>query len=308
MSTATRRRVGIVGYGHLGKYLADAVLKRPDDLELVFVWNRTVDRMRGAVPAECILENLDEFESRTVDLIVEVAHPDITAEYGARFLHAADYMIGSPTALADIALESRLREAASCNSGAHGMYVPSGALWGGPDIRKMADRRTLKALKITMKKHPLSFKLEGDLGVKCDASAAVSGETLLYEGPVRALCPLAPNNVNTMAAAAVAAHNLGFDGVVGCLISDPSLESHIVEVDVVVPAPTRFRSVCELCAQIPLNQAPSLGMPHMHPSSVACCRHTDVAMACTFAEGLSGDFGRAVNVKMYLQLWRLCTL
>ena len=37
------------------------------------------------------------------------------------------------------------------------------------------------------------------------------------------LCPLAPNNVNTMACAAIAAHNLGFDGVVGCLVADPRL-------------------------------------------------------------------------------------
>lgn len=41
------------------------------------------------------------------------------------------------------------------------------------------------------------------------------------EGPVRELCPLAPNNVNTMAAAAIAAHNLGFDKVTGSIVSDP---------------------------------------------------------------------------------------
>ena len=35
------------------------------------------------------------------------------------------------------------------------------------------------------------------------------------------LCPLAPNNVNTMAAAAVAAHNLGLDGTKARLVSDP---------------------------------------------------------------------------------------
>ena len=39
----------------------------------------------------------------------------------------------------------------------------------------------------------------------------------LYRGPVRELCPLAPNNVNTMAAAAVAAANLGFDNTIGVL-------------------------------------------------------------------------------------------
>ena len=40
-------------------------------------------------------------------------------------------------------------------------------------------------------------------------------------GDVRSLCPLAPMNVNTMAAAAMAAHNLGFDSVQGKLVADP---------------------------------------------------------------------------------------
>ena len=45
-------------------------------------------------------------------------------------------------------------------------------------------------------------------------------------GPVRQLCAMAPNNVNTMAAASMAAHNLGFDSVQGCLISDPRYIKH----------------------------------------------------------------------------------
>ena len=32
---------------------------------------------------------------------------------------------------------------------------------------------------------------------------------------------MAPNNVNTMAAACMAAPTLGFDGVQGCLVADP---------------------------------------------------------------------------------------
>ena len=53
----------------------------------------------------------------------------------------------------------------------------------------------------------------------------------LYHGPVRALCPLAPNNVNTMAAAAVAATGLGFDGTMGRLVADPGGEDwHTVQV------------------------------------------------------------------------------
>ena len=71
-----------------------------------------------------------------------------------------------------------------------------------------------------MSKHPSAFKLTGHLA---ELVTTVKETSLtLYEGPVRELCPLAPNNVNTMACAAIAAHNLGFDGVTGCLVADPT--------------------------------------------------------------------------------------
>ena len=47
---------------------------------------------------------------------------------------------------------------------------------------------------------------------------------ILYEGPVRDLCPLAPNNVNTMACLAI--FGIGFDRTVGRLVSDPDTDSH----------------------------------------------------------------------------------
>jgi aspartate dehydrogenase len=46
--------------------------------------------------------------------------------------------------------------------------------------------------------------------------------TILILGPVRDLCSLAPNNVNTMAVGALTAHNLGFDKVQAFLVADPA--------------------------------------------------------------------------------------
>ncbi|XP_035691956.1 putative L-aspartate dehydrogenase [Branchiostoma floridae] len=226
-----KRRVGIVGFGHLGAYLVQEILKR-DDVELAFVWNRSVENVQGQVEDKFILSDLDKFAERNPDLIVEVAHPSITEKYGEAFLDQADYMVGSPTALANQKVETKLREKASTCG--HALYVPAGAFWGAQDIKKMADRGSLKGLKVTMRKHPSSFKLNGSLKEKNDNIGADA--VVLYDGPVRDLCPLAPNNVNTMAAAAVAAHNLGFDVVRGCLVSDPSLtDFHVVEVDVTGP-------------------------------------------------------------------------
>ena len=86
---------------------------------------------------------------------------------------------------------------------------------------------------------PHHLKLLSPLREKLDAAVAIGaeGETLLYEGPIRGLASLAPNNTNTIAAAALAAENLGMDGTVGRLVCDPTLEAHIVEVEVTGDGP-----------------------------------------------------------------------
>ncbi|XP_042200353.1 putative L-aspartate dehydrogenase [Callorhinchus milii] len=138
------RRVGIVGYGSLGQYLVDMIVQAGAEqgLQLVFVWNRSQEKMRGRVPEELQLKDLNMFGDRKSDLILEVSHPQITKEFGERFLRNADFMAGSPTAFADPETDRRCRRASAQHG--HTLYIPSGALWGASDIQKMADRGTLK--------------------------------------------------------------------------------------------------------------------------------------------------------------------
>ena len=71
-------RVGVVGYGHLGQFLTEAILKHPE-LELAFVWNRSKTAFESAsFDKSFVLENLEDSASKRPDLIVEVCHPDIT--------------------------------------------------------------------------------------------------------------------------------------------------------------------------------------------------------------------------------------
>lgn len=74
-----------------------------------------------------------------------------------------------------------------------------------------------QALFIRMSKHPSCFRLTGDV---LSDWTEVEGRRILFRGSVAELCPMAPNNVNTMAAAAVAAGTLGFAGVQGEIVSD----------------------------------------------------------------------------------------
>ena len=68
-------------------------------------------------------------------------------QFAETFLSTCDFMCGSPTALADKDLEDRIKK--SVEKSGNGFYVPSGAFWGGEDIRKMADRGTLKVITET---------------------------------------------------------------------------------------------------------------------------------------------------------------
>jgi aspartate dehydrogenase len=238
--------VGIVGYGKLGQYLAKEILSQGADkcgLQIGFIWNRTPETVEtDPIAAPYLLRNLQHFaEPRalvnggdmvTVDLVIEVAHPDITTQYGEQFARACNVFLGSPTALADRSLEQRLRQAASDTG--HAIYVPSGALWGAVDLQKMADADTLGSVTITMKKEPSSLKVMGSVANlnKQYIESDSSDEHVLYDGCVRDLCPLAPNNVNTMACAALAAHTLGFDQVRARLVADKRLTAHVIEIDI----------------------------------------------------------------------------
>jgi predicted dinucleotide-utilizing enzyme len=93
---STPRRVGIVGYGNLGRYLVGEVLKRPDCLQLAFVWNRTesvFDDTDCSLDKSYILRDLNDFASRQADLIAEVAHPSVASQYGGDFLRSADFLV-----------------------------------------------------------------------------------------------------------------------------------------------------------------------------------------------------------------------
>ncbi|XP_054553336.1 aspartate dehydrogenase domain-containing protein isoform X1 [Talpa occidentalis] len=215
-----------------GQSLVSHLLTQGADLglELVFVWNRDPGRMAGSVPPSLQLQNLAALGERNPDLVVEVAHPKIIHEFGSQILRHANLLVGSPSALADQATERQLLEAS--HRWNHGVFVARGALWGTEDITRLDAAGGLQSLRVTMATHPDGFRLEGPLA----AARCTGPRTVLYEGPVRGLCPFAPRNSNTMAAAALAAPSLGFDRVIGVLVADLSLtDKHVVDVELSGP-------------------------------------------------------------------------
>uniref|UniRef100_A0A4W5LQX9 Aspartate dehydrogenase domain-containing protein n=1 Tax=Hucho hucho TaxID=62062 RepID=A0A4W5LQX9_9TELE len=183
-----------------GQYLVERLQREGAQvgLTLVFVWNRNTDKLRESVAEELILHNLPDFTDRGADVIVEVCHPKIVKDFGVQFLSKAHFLVRS------LSLS---------------LFLFSGKIL-----------LSLTTLFIRMSKHPSCFRLTGD--VLSDWTED-EGRRVLFSGSVAELCPVAPNNVNTMAAAAIAAGSLGFAGVQGEIVSDTALSDyHVVEVEV----------------------------------------------------------------------------
>ena len=234
-----KRRIGIIGYGKVGRFLCERVRAHPD-VELAFVidlfTSDTVLRDE-TVPSSAKLERIEDFESTRPDLVVEVAHPDVVKKFGLMILRKCNLMVASTTAMADSAVGDRMMKEATRPSG-FGLYLASGALWGGRDIQKMSENGTLRELTITMVKHPASLKLKGLAATKLSDAEGRDGEITLYDGPLRDLCFMAPNNVNTMATAGFAAlKTTGFEKTRAILRCDRGLRETIITVDAIGTVP-----------------------------------------------------------------------
>lgn len=216
-----RTRVGIAGFGFVGRNVYERIVGDPDlGLDVAFVWNRSSDRL-SEVPMDLRLDDLADFAERKPDLVVELAHPEITRQFGAKVLKVADYLLLSVSALVDDALEASLRAAADA-SGTR-LLIPHGALVGVDNL--VEGRANWSTVTITFEKHPggIDFSESGIDG------GAITERTTVFEGTAREIGALFPRNVNTMVTCALA--TVGLDRCQAKLIADPALDVGIAIVE-----------------------------------------------------------------------------
>ena len=238
---ANMKKIGIIGYGSVGQFLADRIMNDPhcgETMELAFVWNRSPDKLDdGKLPAPYRMTgNLEEafttfVGSNAVDMLVEVAHPDIVNQLGSLFLEHCDLFVTSVAALGNPERGRQLMQAAE--SGKYGLHIPAGAGWGVQDIRKMDQLGTLEGLEVTMSFNAQALRLRGPQAIRLEEYLAAPDETgplMLHKGNIREIAEFAPNNVNTMICLALAGSSVGLDGAIGCLIAQKEHNAHIVEI------------------------------------------------------------------------------
>ena len=216
-----KARIGLVGLGYIGRYVYEQISSRPElGLEIAFVHELAAERLAG-LPPEVILPELHAFAARRPDLVVEMAHPAVTRQFGELFLQETDYLPLSMTAFADEALRQRLLETAR-RSGTC-LFIPHGAVVGLENI--FEGRDLWEEVTVVMKKSPKNLEFSAAPQFK---PADLTQATVLYDGPTRAVCPLFPRNVNSHATVALA--GIGFDRTRSVLIADPSLDVSVIEL------------------------------------------------------------------------------
>ncbi len=94
-------RIGLIGYGQIGKAVHAMIDKDPDNgMEVVFIHDLSPAVLAG-VSGELALNDLGKFMDKEPDLVVEMAHPDVTRKWGKTIVGQTNYMLVSVTAMAD---------------------------------------------------------------------------------------------------------------------------------------------------------------------------------------------------------------
>jgi predicted dinucleotide-utilizing enzyme len=214
------KRIGIIGFGFIGRYIYEQIgAGQVPGLEVAFVWNRSGERISD-LPPDIVLPDLADFAGREPDMLVEMAHPAISAQYGVSILSHCDYMMLSVTAMADHGVSEALLEAAE--RAGTSLFIPHGALVGVDSLREGTGN--WEQVGITFRKHPDSL----DFAATDIDPSTITAETIVFDGSVRDIARRFPRNVNTMATCALA--TLGFDDTHAVLIADPSLTTMSAEV------------------------------------------------------------------------------
>ena len=213
--------IGIIGYGAIGRDLFQAI--EAGQAGAVCCLAVLVRRARQDDNAP-LTTDPDEFFSNPLNAVVECAGHQAVRELGGRALKQADLLVTSVGALTDDALWHALHDTAKASG--HKLIIPSAGI-GALDMLSAAAVGGLDRVSITVRKN-----IEAWYGTPAEQLVDLAGlqqATTVYEGPVRAGAKLYPGNVNISAAVALA--GIGLDKTELRIVADPTIQTHIIEVE-----------------------------------------------------------------------------
>ena len=203
-------KIAVIGYGAIGRFLIEQLDAVPD-IEITAIYSVPAPADRN----DRIVDDLDALLATRPELVVECAGHGALSESGEATLRAgADLLVVSVGALADPALEQRLRTAERAGGR---LLIAAGAL-GGLDALSTAREAGLESVSYVGRKSPAAWShtpAENMVDLKSITSA-----TTFLECDARTAALQFPQNANVVAALALA--GLGFERTQVSLVVDPA--------------------------------------------------------------------------------------
>lgn len=221
-----KKRVGIIGYGSIGRSLARYIADgRAGETTLAAVLVRDQAKVADAGEAAGLLtDDPDDFFRAGLDVVVEAAGHGAVEKFAERSLRAGcDLLVASVGAFANQPLFDRVMLAAQ-GTGKR-VIVPSCAV-GGLDRIAAGAIGTLDEVTLTSRKPPRAWY--GTVVEKEVNLAEVSQPICVFEGPARESALLFPESVNVSAALSLA--GIGFERTKVRVIVDPTIKQNVHEI------------------------------------------------------------------------------
>jgi aspartate dehydrogenase len=211
-------QIGLIGFGAIGQTLFKLLQEHGEGIAVAAIVEQPSLQesvLARVPPSTRVVSSVEELLSARLDLVVECAGHAALKASGAVVLRAGvDLLVASVGALADVTIETALRDAAS-RSGAK-VRIPSGAL-GGLDVLGAARLAGLDAVTYLSNKAPRAWK-----GTAAEGMVDLDGltqATVFFTGNAREAALRFPQNANV--AAAVALAGAGFEKTQVHLAADP---------------------------------------------------------------------------------------
>ncbi len=216
-------KVGVIGYGAIAQFVAQALPAINAQLALIIARPGRFDAARTALGSD--IKVVERLGDERPDVVVDCAGHSGLQQNGADILRAGVPLITvSIGALADPVLQDELTDAA--RAGGTKLCLCTGAI-GSLDAIASARFGALETVTYIGRKPPKGWK--GSRAEEVVNLDELSDQAVThFEGSARDAALLYPKNANV--AAAVALAGLGFDETRVELIADPTVDANIHEI------------------------------------------------------------------------------
>lgn len=228
MSMSHIKRIGVIGFGAMGKYVVHSLQAHTENLDLCLLLNSLPqNRLFDEFEPLHSVQNVNDLILWKPDLVIECAGHSAVINHVPSLLQAGiDVVIASIGVLADVEINKQLQD--SAEQGSARLILVSGAV-GGLDALRSAKSAGLTTVDYRGRKPPKAWK--GSPAEQEFDLDQINEPTCIFKGTAAQAAIKFPKNANV--AAAVALSGLGFYETTVELIADPTIQKNIHEVSAV---------------------------------------------------------------------------